>query len=190
MTASRAYALITFICLSACVPRQGNQIDSMPAIERMNILEAKTDQELCNDFTNPYSEISTKAQVKEILKTRNVQECYGQYNTYAYVTEPKPPAPVKTESRELTEKEKSAITVEVKNNLKDPDSAKFKWEKFIYSGDPTFGSYCGHVNAKNGFGGYTGDQMFSVLLLSKNGVIRVADTIIGDNAINLCADYW
>ncbi len=38
----------------------------------------------------------------------------------------------------------------VKSVLKDPDSAKFSGQH----------GYCGYVNAKNSFGGYTGDKRF------------------------------
>lgn len=45
--------------------------------------------------------------------------------------------------------EKETISA-VKNSLKDPDSAQFQNVK----------GYCGEVNAKNGYGGYTGYKRF------------------------------
>ena len=44
----------------------------------------------------------------------------------------------------------------IKNNLKDPDSAKFKNERM--SGDVV----CGEVNSKNSYGGYNGFKRYMV----------------------------
>lgn len=49
-----------------------------------------------------------------------------------------------------------AVIETVKAQLKDPDSAQFKGVK-----ETSPGYWCGWVNAKNGFGGYTGFQPFS-----------------------------
>ena len=49
----------------------------------------------------------------------------------------------------------ASVVEAVKAKLKDPDSAKFKDVKAT---GPD--SYCGWVNAKNSFGGYTGFQLF------------------------------
>lgn len=43
----------------------------------------------------------------------------------------------------------------IKGRLKDPSSAKFSGE-FIGKN----GAICGHVNAKNSFGGYTGESRY------------------------------
>jgi len=50
---------------------------------------------------------------------------------------------------------KAAVMEAVKKLLKDPDSAKFRGIK--RTGQM---AYCGWVNAKNGYGGYTGDVAF------------------------------
>jgi hypothetical protein len=47
----------------------------------------------------------------------------------------------------------------VRDNLKDPDSAKFT-DELIVQQDNGFYVMCGNVNAKNGFGGYTGKTPF------------------------------
>ncbi len=50
--------------------------------------------------------------------------------------------------------------------LKDPDSAKFREVDVIKQVHPDtkhFGTVCGYVNAKNGFGGYTGFKPFMVM---------------------------
>lgn len=62
-------------------------------------------------------------------------------------------------AKELTKSQKLEIQEAVKKELKDPDSAKFKWEKVH---DKT--AYCGLVNAKNSYGGFTGYVPFVVVL--------------------------
>lgn len=49
----------------------------------------------------------------------------------------------------------SHVVEAVKAELKDPDSAKFKGVK-----QTSPGYWCGWVNAKNGYGGYTGYSVF------------------------------
>lgn len=46
----------------------------------------------------------------------------------------------------------------VKKLLKDPESARFSRISIVSHGDKM--AECGYVNAKNGFGGYTGDERF------------------------------
>lgn len=46
----------------------------------------------------------------------------------------------------------------IRARLKDPDSAEFRNSRF-YSGGPS-PAVCGEVNAKNGFGGFTGFERF------------------------------
>ncbi|WP_313624905.1 hypothetical protein [Kosakonia sp.] len=55
---------------------------------------------------------------------------------------------------------------EVAASMKDPDSAKFRYVRFIQSGESDDGTVkgfvCGHVNAKNGYGAYAGFSPFIV----------------------------
>ena len=62
-----------------------------------------------------------------------------------------------SDSRELLwiEKGKTAVTA----NLKDPDSAKFRYVYF-HIGRDNIPVACGEVNSKNSFGGYSGFQKF------------------------------
>ncbi len=60
----------------------------------------------------------------------------------------------KPAERQLTATEKAIIIQNM--NLRDADSARFRWLPF----DPSKSHYCGWVNAKNAFGGYTGFQPF------------------------------
>ncbi|MBE8597926.1 hypothetical protein [Xenorhabdus sp. BG5] len=79
----------------------------------------------------------------------------------------------------LTQEEVQAIEMEVKNKLKDPDSAKFKHNNLIVKDGKSGNLYCGLVNAKNSYGGYTGYFPFKVyLFLNKYG--KKAALIIGD----------
>jgi hypothetical protein len=77
----------------------------------------------------------------------------GQPNAYEAAF---PPASY-TEFRELSPVEKTLLATGLKSKLKDPDSAQFKWTKITRSaGAEGRVYYCGMVNAKNGYGGYTG----------------------------------
>lgn len=60
-------------------------------------------------------------------------------------------------SAPLRPADKATIAKVVKNQLKDADSAKFRWPA-----PRAFGLYCGWVNAKNSYGGYTGFEPFMV----------------------------
>ena len=56
--------------------------------------------------------------------------------------------------------QKGAIEDQVREVLKDPDSAKIKVELVKGQGDNLL--VCGLANAKNGFGGYTGNEPFMI----------------------------
>ncbi|ELR5933832.1 hypothetical protein ACWJQT_26090 [Klebsiella pneumoniae] len=79
------------------------------------------------------------------------------------------------EARPLTREEKSVIESSVRSQLKDPDSAKFTFPNLL-EGNLTDlpGRYCGKVNAKNSYGGYSGDQWFATNVNTiKNGKVEV-----------------
>lgn len=65
-------------------------------------------------------------------------------------------------ARPLTESERVAVEKAVREEMKDPDSAKFYHGDFPYP-DNTF-IYCGYVNAKNSYGAYTGKQLFATFV--------------------------
>lgn len=81
-------------------------------------------------------------------------------------------------ARELTPKEKGILEDVAKQQMKDPDSAKFYWQD--YKGGPT---YCAHVNGKNAYGGYAGQSLFiasvkkdqSGKIISAEGIIHSDD---------------
>jgi len=55
--------------------------------------------------------------------------------------------------------------IALKAKLRDPDSAKFSLDLF----KP--GAVCGLVNAKNGFGGYTGPEAWLYLIQSRKALL-------------------
>lgn len=66
------------------------------------------------------------------------------------------------EARPITEDEKSAVENVIREEMKDPDAAKFYHMDFPYP-DTTF-TYCGYVNGKNSYGAYAGKQLFATFL--------------------------
>lgn len=77
-------------------------------------------------------------------------------------------------ARELSLKEKNTIEAAAKGSLKDPDSAKFQWQD--YKGGDV---YCAHVNAKNSYGGYSGNALMIVgVKTDSNGQINWAQVAI------------
>ncbi len=74
-------------------------------------------------------------------------------------------------ARELLAHEKAVIEQTIKDQLKDPDSARFKWADYR-TGSTV---YCAEVNAKNSYGGYTGFVPFAVFVVqTTDGKIRGA----------------
>ena len=76
--------------------------------------------------------------------------------------------------RQLTPAEKLAVARAVQDQLKDPESARFKWSSMMGRN----GQYCGEVNAKNSYGGYTGFRPFVATLT--NGKVSGV-TIFGED---------
>jgi len=66
------------------------------------------------------------------------------------------------QARPLTKVERLAVEKTIREELKDPESAKFYHMDYPYPG-PTSG-YCGYVNARNSFGAFTGKQLFYVFV--------------------------
>ncbi|MDO1476496.1 hypothetical protein [Comamonas thiooxydans] len=73
------------------------------------------------------------------------------------------PKPAVTWTKDVaTEAEIDDAKKTVISQLKDPESARFG-EIFALSGTNGKRSVCGYINAKNSYGGYTGDKMFSII---------------------------
>jgi hypothetical protein len=85
----------------------------------------------------------------------------GCANNAAHLPQQELPAPT---MRQFSDKEKAALTVALSQTLKDPESARFKWLPLAdYAGTNPVG-YCGWVNAKNSYGGYTGFKRFFAMI--------------------------
>jgi hypothetical protein len=84
----------------------------------------------------------------------------------------------------------------VRDTLRDPDSARFKWpatSAFVVVQSWRMGGLlngrtfrdveigCGQVNARNGFGGYTGFTAFRVVIKDGAAVDAVVDPDAGPN---------
>lgn len=83
---------------------------------------------------------------------------------------------VVTKTKPLSEAEKLIIQESVKSKLKDPDSAMFRMPPVNENGAPD--SYCGLVNAKNSYGGYTGFTPFAATLMRVGGEIKDSSSIL------------
>jgi hypothetical protein len=79
------------------------------------------------------------------------------------------------ETRLLTNDEIALIEGAVKRSLRDPASAVFKHPEY-FQGENV---YCVRVNARNGYGGYTGFQQISLLVRSSGGRIISAASFDG-----------
>lgn len=66
--------------------------------------------------------------------------------------------------RDLTAAERAVIRTAVEAELKDPGSAQFKWNKWNRGM-----TYCGMLNAKNAYGGYTGFAPFLAIIDEAEG---------------------
>lgn len=90
--------------------------------------------------------------------------------------------------RDLTDSEKAGVARAVSQGLKDPESARFKWGQARIKEGQSASTYCGLVNGKNSYGGYTGDQAYMVVLLKRgdggDGAVLID---IGDINQTTCA---
>ncbi|EPZ7023491.1 hypothetical protein ACUNEO_20635 [Serratia sp. IR-2025] len=88
-------------------------------------------------------------------------------------------SPVNTDtSTSLVEIGQSAVL----KNLKDPDSAKFGYS---YQGKDKF-TLCGTVNAKNGYGGYTGETRFIYSLEKGSLTFDDGNSEFSESWLNMC----
>jgi hypothetical protein len=75
-----------------------------------------------------------------------------------------PDVVVNMTTRDLSPAEKTMLAHSLSDTLKDPDSAKFEWVpvKYVLGSHGT--DYCGRLNAKNSYGGYTGFTTFHAII--------------------------
>jgi hypothetical protein len=77
----------------------------------------------------------------------------------------------------LTTPQVAAVHESVRDNLKDPESARFGQ---MFAAKPKEGGMpmvCGYVNAKNSYGGYVGEQPFIGVLVGNGNFATIS---IGD----------
>jgi hypothetical protein len=96
-------------------------------------------------------------------------------------------------TRSLTDEEKTIIEEGVRKELKDPESAQFRWMPYVHGED----IYCGYVNSRNSYGGYVGFSPYQVFVVRKGDVPVLASLLgiasVGDKAetyaiTKTCAD--
>lgn len=71
-----------------------------------------------------------------------------------------PPKVVAAPKRDLTSAEKLSFAPVLAEGLKDPAAAQFKWMPVVLTERDGITDYCGLVNGKNSYGGYTGFVRF------------------------------
>lgn len=80
--------------------------------------------------------------------------------------------------------ERTAVTALVHAELKDPSSAQFQWLPIAKSG-----IYCGRVNAKNSYGGYTGFRPFVVFWNEATGLRKpLPGALVASDSDNAMTD--
>jgi hypothetical protein len=72
------------------------------------------------------------------------------------------------QKRELAPAEKAALAPVLSANLKDPAAAQFKWMPVVVTERDGITDYCGLVNGRNSYGGYTGFVRFYAHLVKDN----------------------
>lgn len=87
----------------------------------------------------------------------------------------------------MTETQVATVQSTVKRALKDPASAIFGDMKAAQLNDGRM-QVCGLVNAKNGFGGYTGDEPFEGYLAGDTFTIELMEPD-APYSINMCKSF-
>ncbi len=80
-------------------------------------------------------------------------------------------------TRDLAADEKAVIAQAVGRLIKDPASATFRWAKFPVGSGSGDVNYCAAVNARSALPGYSGDQLYIVVVGTENG--RVKSAVVG-----------
>ncbi|MFZ2872233.1 hypothetical protein [Zavarzinia sp.] len=127
------------------------------------------------------------------MTVRATTLCLAAIAVSACVPPPAAPKPI-LHPTSITDAEKKVIEEAARDGLKDPDSAKFRHPQLYFGNE----IYCIEVNAKNGFGGYTGFLPVEMFVTRIDGKIKVAAPIAYATAnpndgrtravIQICAD--
>jgi hypothetical protein len=91
--------------------------------------------------------------------------------------------PLANVPRPLTDDEMAQARELVSQQLKDPESARFRWNPSVLDEN----IYCGFVNARNSFGGYVGYRVFFVNYFKTGVKARIAQTAFGRET-SICRD--
>lgn len=75
--------------------------------------------------------------------------------------------PTPTRAEQPPEEAKVAMREAVRGAMIDPGSTRFRWHDL--PADFNGPIYCGYINSRNRFGGYTGYQLFTVILFGPEG---------------------
>lgn len=70
-------------------------------------------------------------------------------------------------ARPLTEPERLAVEKAIREEMKDPETAKFYHQDYPYPGSTHM--YCGYVDGKNSYGAYAGKELFTAFIFPKTG---------------------
>jgi len=97
--------------------------------------------------------------IAAMLIATAIAECGLKTNGATIAEKPPPQAP--TDVWELSASEKAALGKSLAKVLKDPVSAQFRWMAVAYDKSISTAVYCGWINGKNSYGGYTGVKPFS-----------------------------
>ncbi len=103
-------------------------------------------------------------------------------------------------ARDLTLAEKAIVADVLRDRLRDPASAMFKWGslqgavKSYDDSSETCIVYCAYVNSRNAYGGFVGDTPFRMFLVLIDDVVTIA-AVVGmggsqietDTTYDLCA---
>lgn len=86
-------------------------------------------------------------------------------------------------ARDLTASEQEIVSDAIKDRLRDPASAVFKWgvlEGAVTPADDNSSSaiYCGYVNSRNAYGGFVGDTPYSTFLMFVDDTV-VSAVVLG-----------
>lgn len=99
------------------------------------------------------------------------------------------PTPKEIRAAELSPILVDAVHTGVRAGLKDPESARFGVTRGAVADGTMYA--CGYVNAKNSFGGYTGEKpYFGLFSNSSYSVVSIGSDAISINIVNqFCAKY-
>lgn len=70
----------------------------------------------------------------------------------------------------------------VREQLNDPDSARFRYERYVGDWTVQRGFLCGEVNAKNAMGGYVGYRPFA----TGDGLANIQSDVEREAGIKVC----